>query len=306
MKITFVVPIFNNVETVIPTIKELNEISSKSFSHHEIEIVCVDDGSIDKSWSVLAELSEKHSKTLKAIKLSRNFGQLAATLCGYQHATGDVVITISADLQDPISIVPKLVEAYEEGNEVVIAFREQRHDGFARKVTSGIAYRLAARDNSGFPKGGFDFTLLSRRALDNILKFDGRHRFLQSDILFLGFKRKFIPYTRNKALNNKSGYTFAKRIKVFLDLMLDSSYSLIKSITRLGMLIGLLGILFALYLVVIKLFSQNVIPGWTFIVVSILVNSGVIIFILGLIAEYQWRIYDQLRSKPMYIVERIL
>lgn len=240
---------------------------------------------------------------MKIIKLSRNFGQLAATLCGYEKSTGDAVITISADLQDPITLVPEMVKQFESGSDVVIANRIERHDGLGRKLTSAIAYRLAGRDNAGFPKGGFDFTLMSRRAIDIIVKFEGRHRFLQSDVLYLGLRRSYIPYTRLRATGNKSGYTFSGRLKVFIDLLVDSSYSLIQGITRLGFVIGSGGILFAIYLVLVRVLSTNTIPGWTFIVVAILINSGIIIFILGLLAEYQWRIYDQLRSKPLYIVE---
>jgi glycosyltransferase involved in cell wall biosynthesis len=306
MKISFVLPVFNNEETIAAAVGEIMDLSMNQISMHQIEIICIDDGSTDNSWEILTDLSKKNLGIVRSLKLSRNFGQLAATLCGYKHAIGDAVITISADLQDPLSLVPSLIKEYEDGNEVVIAFRVERHDGFLRKFTSGIAYRLAGKDDSGFPKGGFDYTLLGRRAIDKILTFEGRHRFLQSDILYVGFKRKYLPYTRNKAHEGKSGYTFSKRIKIFVDLMLDSSYSLIKSITRLGMFIGLIGFLCALYLVFVKLFSTDSVPGWTFIVVSILVNSGIIIFILGLLAEYQWRIYDQLRTKPLYIVDEIL
>jgi dolichol-phosphate mannosyltransferase len=306
MKISFVLPVFNNEETIAAAVDEIMDLSMNQISMHQIEIICIDDGSRDNSWKILTELFEKNLGIVRSLKLSRNFGQLAATLCGYKHATGDVVITISADLQDPLSLVPSLIQEYEGGNEIVIAYRAERHDGFFRRFTSSIAYRLAAKDDSGFPKGGFDYTLLGRRAIDKILTFEGRHRFLQSDILYLGFNRKYLPYTRIKAHEGKSGYTFANRIKVFVDLMLDSSYSLIKSITRLGMFIGLIGFLFAFYLVFVKLFSTDSVPGWTFIVVSILVNSGIIIFILGLLAEYQWRIYDQLRTKPLYIIDEIL
>lgn len=306
MKISFVLPVFNNEATIATSIHEIIQLSKSSLEKYEVEIVCVDDGSTDDSWDLLTKLAKTNPTILKAVKLSRNFGQLAATICGYKNATGDVVITISADLQDPISLAPKLVEGYESGNDVVIAYRAERHDGFPRKITSGIAYRLAGRDNSGFPKGGFDYTLLSKKAIVQILTFEGRHRFLQADILYVGMKKTYVPYTRSQAPGKKSGYTLSKRIKVFVDLMLDSSYSLIKSITRLGMFIGLFGIFLAIYLIVAKIFSTNSVPGWTFIVVSILVNSGIIIFILGLIAEYQWRIYDQLRSKPLFIVDEIL
>jgi dolichol-phosphate mannosyltransferase len=306
IKISFVLPVFNNNQTIAKSVEDIIELSGTSLKRYDFEIVCVDDGSTDASWAELVKLQKLYPTVLKAVKLSRNFGQLAATVCGYKHASGDAVITISADLQDPISLAPTLLQEFEKGKDVVIAFRAERHDGLARKITSGIAYRLAGRDDSGFPKGGFDYTLLSRKAVDQVLTFDGRHRFLQSDILYIGMNRTYVPYTRNQAPEKKSGYTFSKRVKVFVDLMLDSSYSLIKAITRLGMFIGLLGFLFALYLVVVKIFSTNVIPGWTFIVVSILVNSGIVIFILGLIAEYQWRIYDQLRSKPLFIIDEIL
>ena len=144
---------------------------------------------------------------------------------------------------------------------------------------------------------------MSRRAVDRLLTFEGRHRFLQSDILYLGFNRCYIPYTRLQPKNNSSGYTFGKRLKVFIDLLLDSSYRLIQLISRTGLLISFLGIAFAIYTAVQKLRNDVSIPGWTFLVVIILVNSGIILTTLGVIAEYQWRIYDQLRQKPLHIIK---
>jgi polyisoprenyl-phosphate glycosyltransferase len=303
VKISFVIPVFNNGQTIRQSIDEIIMLTQSSLAMHQIELICVDDGSTDDSWDQIISANRENPERVIGVKLSKNFGQLAATLCGYEKTSGDAVVTISADLQDPISLVPDMVSQFESGSDVVIAHRAERHDGLGRKLSSGLAYNLAGRDNAGFPKGGFDYTLLSKKAVSILLKFEGRHRFLQSDVLYLGLKRSYIPYARMRAHGNKSGYTFSKRIKVFIDLLVDSSYSLIQGITKLGFLIGGAGILFAIYLTIIRFFSTNAIPGWTFIVVAILINSGLIIFILGLLAEYQWRIYDQLRSKPLYIID---
>jgi len=300
--VSYVIPVFNNSTTIRETVEEIIKHFHQSFQHLDLEIICINDGSSDDSRQVL-ELLESEYKSVRAINLSRNFGQLAATLCGLEHVNGDATIVLSADLQDPIEVSTEMIVNWEKGSEIVIAYRTKRNDGLFRSLTSRVAYFFAKRENPLMPSGGFDYYLLSSTATKALLEFSGRFRFLQSDILYLGYKLDFLPYTRRQSPNRKSGYTFFTRLEIFMDLILDSSYGLIKLISRIGVSISFLGIIGALLLVINRYTSENDYPGWTSLSVIILVTSGLIIFILGLIAEYLWRIYDQLRKKPLYLID---
>lgn len=307
MLISIVIPVFNNEATLVETYKQICELVQQSNEAWEVETIFIDDGSSDNSWNRICQLREQNLPvTVKALRLSKNFGQLAATLCGYEETSGEAIVTLSADLQDPIDLIQKMVEQYKDGKEVVIAYREKREDSWLWRLSSAIAYLIASKSNKDFPKGGFDYTLMSRRVILEILKFRGRHRFLQSDQLYVGFKRALIPYTRRESQNRKSGYNLSKRFKVFTDLIIDSSYWVIQLMSRLGLIVALGGIGLALWLTAQKILYDKFIEGWAFLAVVTLVNSGLIMTFLGVISEYQWRIYDEIRSKPLFIVQEKL
>jgi glycosyltransferase involved in cell wall biosynthesis len=307
MLISIVIPVFNNEVTLVETYKQICELVQSSDKAMEVEAVFIDDGSSDDSWRMICQLKEKNFPVpIKAVRLSKNFGQLAATLCGYEETSGEAIVTLSADLQDPIELIPKMIEQFKEGNEVVIAYREKREDSWLWKSSSAIAYLIASKSNKDFPKGGFDYTLVSRRAILEILKFRGRHRFLQSDQLYVGFKRALIPYTRRESQNKKSGYNLSKRFKVFTDLIIDSSYWIIQLMSRIGLVVAFGGIVLAIWLTSQKIFYDKFIEGWAFLAVVTLVNTGLIMIFLGIISEYQWRIYDEIRSKPLFVVQERL
>jgi glycosyltransferase involved in cell wall biosynthesis len=300
--VSYVIPVFNNASTIRETVEEITRQFHQSFKDLQLEIICINDGSTDLSRHVLDQLASKNN-AVRTFSLSRNFGQLAATLCGLERARGDAVIVLSADLQDPIEVSMEMIANWKKGSEIVIAYRTKRNDGLFRTFTSRVAYFFAKREHPLMPSGGFDYYLLSSIATKALLQFSGRFRFLQSDILYLGYKLEFLPYTRRQSPNGKSGYNFFTRLEVFMDLILDSSYGLIKLISRIGVSVSFLGVIAAFILVANKYNSDTTYPGWTSLSVMILIMSGLIIFILGLITEYLWRIYDELRKKPIYLID---
>lgn len=304
--ISVVVPVYQNRETVGETCLRVLQVREQSFPHLDIEVVFVDDGAQDGSWEELERIQVENPDHVSLVKLSRNFGQVSAILAGYEAAHGDAVITISADLQDPVSVMAQMVSHWEKGQEIVIAHRESRDDDVAATFFSRIAYGFARRANPRIPVGGFDYLLLSRRATGLITSFSGRHRFFQGDVLWLGLPTTFIPYARECRKHGKSGWTFAKKFKYFTDLILDSSYLPIRLMSSLGFLTASAGLLYALVIVVAWFRSQTPFAGWAPLMVTLLIVGGLIMMMLGIIGEYVWRIYDDVKERPLYIVERQL
>lgn len=304
--ISVVVPVYQNRETVGETCRRVLQARAQSFPHLDVEIVFVDDGSPDGSWGELERVRADYPDHVCLVKLSRNFGQVSAILAGYEAAQGDAVITLSADLQDPVEVMAQMISHWEKGQEIVIAHRVSRDDDATATLFSRIAYGFARRANPRIPAGGFDYLLLSRRAAELMRSFNGQHRFFQGDVLWLGLPTTLIPYARERRKHGKSGWTFAKKFKYFTDLILDSSYLPIRLMSSLGFLTASAGLLYALVIVVAWFRGQTPFTGWAPIMVTILIVGGLIMMMLGIIGEYLWRIYDDIKKRPLYIVEQQL
>lgn len=301
--ISVVIPVFGNSGSIDETCRQILEVRGESFPHLDIEVVFVDDGSKDGSWKELERVKADNPRQVSLLKLSRNFGQISAILAGYEAARGDAIITVSADLQDPIALMARMVSFWEGGQEIVIANRESRNDDVTPTYFSKIAYYFARRANPLIPKGGFDYLLLSRRATTILRSFKGRHRFFQGDVLWVGLPTTFIPYVREKRKHGKSGWTFAKKFKYFTDLMLDSSYFPIRAMSGFGFLTASAGILYAIVIVIAWFRGETPFEGWAPIMITLLVIGGLIMMMLGMIGEYLWRIYDDVKQRPLFIVE---
>ena len=221
-KISIVIPVYNN-EGSLPILFDgiLNQFGPEEQQY--LEIIFVDDGSTDDSWSYINKIKSENPKIIVAIKLSRNFGQLAAMIAGWESASGDAVINISADLQDPPELIGLLINEWFNGSDLVIGIRENRKDKMTSSISSALANKIIKKSYPDMPDTWFDYTLMSRRVLDVVTSMEGRFRFSQGDMLYAGFKRSYVPYTRAKRPFGKSGYKFWTRVKNFTDSVLDSS-----------------------------------------------------------------------------------
>ena len=300
--VSVVVPVYQNAQSLPGTMQRILEVRD-AVPHVDVEICFVDDGSTDESWTVLEGLRAEHPDVVTLLRLSRNFGQVNAILAGLGSAQGDAIIVISADLQDPADLMTTMIDRWSEGAEIVIAHRVERDDDGASKVFSRMAYSVARRAHPTMPEGGFDYMLLSRRAVELLSSFSSRHRFLQGDILWLGLPTVFLPYARQRRQHGKSTWTFRRKFKYFTDLLLDSSFAPIQVMSRLGFLISIAGLLYAAVIVVARVTNQTPAPGWAPIMVTLLVLGGLIMVMLGIIGEYLWRIYDDVKGRPLFIVE---
>ena len=301
MKISFVVPVYHNEGALTKTHEKIRAVFASDLTQHNYEIVFVDDGSKDNSLKEILQLKEQ-DPNIKALSFTRNFGQMSAMLAGFKEASGDAVINISADLQDPVELIPKMVEKWREGAEIVICYRTDRADSFSAKLFSKLAYAAIRMSLPQIPPGGFDFVLMDRKVMDAFNAIDVRHRFFQGDLLWTGYRTCFIPYVRLKRTIGKSQYNFAKKLNNFLDAILDASYLPIRFISMMGLLTCFLGILYSITIVYAWMKGETPFQGWAPIMLVILLIGGMIMLMLGVIGEYVWRINEEVRKRPNYVI----
>jgi dolichol-phosphate mannosyltransferase len=307
-EVSIVLPVYFNQENLPGTVASLKADVIDANPQLRFELVFVDDGSGDKSLDVLLELQRQHPGLLRVIKLTRNFGQVSAQWCGFSHARGGLVVTMSADGQDPARLVNDMLAAHlKEGYEVVICTREERDESAYRVVTSRIFYWLMRRLSfSNMPQGGFDFHSMTRRALDVLLGNREAHPFLQGQVLWMGFTPKMIPYRREAREGGKSRWTFAKKLTYLIDGVLSYSYAPLRMMSLIGLFFACCGFLYAVLIAIFRL--TGVLPRLGLInplMVVVLVMGGTQMLMLGIIGEYIWRTLAQSRDRPLYIVDRV-
>jgi dolichol-phosphate mannosyltransferase len=299
--ISFVIPVYRNEGSILPTFNKIKELFLETKLKYQF--IFINDGSDDNSLNELQSVFLSDKANVKVISFSRNFGQVPAVIAGFKEASGDAVIMMSADLQEPIELIGQMIQKWETGSEIVICNRIDREDSYLANITSSFFYKLMKSVNPKMPRGGFDFLLLDRKALDVFNSIDERNRFIQGDFLWLGFALTFIPYKRLKRSIGKSQWTLKKKIKYFIDGFLTTSYTPIRIMSLMGLITAFGGFLYALVILYYKLFKDLPFDGWAPIMILILIIGGLIMFLLGIIGEYIWRTYDETRKRPIYIIK---
>src|SRR3989339_435904 len=261
MKISFVIAVYRNQGSIHKTYEKIKSVFIHFLKKYEYEIVFVDDGSDDDSLKEILSLRKGDPK-VKAISFTRNFGQMAAMLAGLKETTGNATINISADLQDPIEMIPQMVKKWREGSEIVVCFRVGRADSFVSKFFSRFAYGILKLSFPQLPSGGFDYVLIDRKPLDQYNAINVRNRSFQGDLLWSGYRTCFIPYYRLKRTIGQSQYNFAKKLKNFLDALLDASYMPIRFISLIGFITSIIGAMYSLTIVYAWIFRKTPFTGW--------------------------------------------
>lgn len=299
-KLSIVVPVYYN-EKNLPVTYAL--LASEVFPHlPDYELILVDDGSKDNSYQEALKLREQDNN-VKVIKLSRNFGQHVAIYAGLAHMSGDCVIVISADMQDPPRLILQLFEKYLEGNKVVLAVRQGREESLGQRLFSKWYYQLMKRYAlKDMPLGGFDCFLADKQVVEVLTKVEEKNTSLFAQILWLGFKRAEVYYTRQSRSVGTSRWTLSKKIKLAMDSLLAFSYRPIQLISVIGVIDCILSLAYAVYIISQKLlFGAN--AGWPSLMVAIMFTSGVQMLTLGIIGEYLWRNFDESRRRPLYVLD---
>ena len=270
-----------------------------NFPDDDYELIFVNDGSKDGSLKELKALRAKNPK-LKVISFSRNFGQMAAILAGWKYAQGDLVINMAADLQDPPEQCVKMIHEWKKGSEIVISYRQSHVTSFRKKVTSRLFYKLLLPN---VPPGGFDFALLDKKVMQYINQLKERNRFYQYDILWAGYNVKFIPYDKVERTIGKSQYNFFKRFNNFYSAFLNVSYLPLRFLTVAGLLVAFSGLIYTISIVYAYFVNQTPFEGWAPLMILLLFLGGGIMLMLGILGEYIWRILDEIKERPHYLVQ---
>ena len=266
------------------------------------ELVVVDDGSRDATPRILAELAAADER-VKVVTLSRNFGHQPALTAGLEHARGDAVAMIDADLQDPPELIADMIERWREGADVVYAVRESREGETRMKLyTAHVFYRLMARlAKIDLPVDSGDFRLMDRRALDALLAMPERSRFLRGMTVWIGFTQTAVTYQRAPRAAGETKFTLRRMLRFSFDAIASFSYFPLQLATLVGFAISLFAFL-AIPLTIVARYSDIFVPGISSTLVVILLLGGMQLMTLGVIGEYVGRIYDEVKRRPLYVV----
>ncbi len=305
---SIVIPVYFNEGSLHSTMEAIHaEVVAKNpdLTH---EVIFVDDGSGDNSFSELIEIHKKYPGEVRVIKLTRNFGQPSARLAGLAHARGRCLISTAADEQNPTALMNSMLSAhFDEHYEVVICVRTHRDESWYRTLTSRFFFSLMRRLSfPNMPVEGFDYVLLGRKAIDAILRNQEAHAYFQGQILWSGFEPKFLEYRRLERRVGRSRWTFGKKITLLVDGTLGYSFLPIRLMSLVGIGISFLAFAYAAFVIFRKLYWGTKVLGWATLTIAILGIGGVQILMLGIIGEYLWRSLAQSRNRDAYVVEQIL
>jgi dolichol-phosphate mannosyltransferase len=268
----------------------------------DFEFLFIDDGSSDDTYGALMKLADKDNR-VRILRLSRNFGSFPAISAGLYHSAGDAIICMASDLQDPPSLIAKLVESWQAGNDIVWAAIGERGDSYFQKFFSGLFYstirRIALRN---MPPNGMNVGLFSRRVIDIYNALPERDSIPFFTILKLGFSQEQISYDRQARRAGTSGWSFWARIRSAVDVVVTFSYAPVRLISTVGFLAAVIGLIYAMVIIVQSILFGGVVSGWSSLMVVLLLVSGIQMVTLGFIAEYLWRQSKQVRREPRYIV----
>lgn len=298
---SFVIPIYNEIES-LPTLYE-RMIAILTQIQEPAEIVLVDDGSKDGSYEWLVRLHEKDPR-FKPLSLSRNFGHQVAITAGMEHVVGKCAIIMDADLQDPPEVVLEMIGKWKEGFQVVYGVRKNREkETFFKKATAALFYRfLKSISEIDLPPDVGDFRLVDRQAMLAFLQIKERNRYVRGLFSWIGFKQVAVPYIRHGRKAGETKYPFKKMVKLAKDGIFSFSSSPLKLALKLGLFIATLAFLVGLWALFLKLSGRYTVTGWTSLAVIIAFLGGAQLMFLGIVGEYIYRIYEEVRGRPLYYI----
>ena len=295
-----VVPIYNEQETLPELARRLLRVMDSLPAPYEV--LLVNDGSKDRSLEILRGLVEAHDR-VRVISFSRNFGHQAALYAGLCRAKGRAVILMDGDLQDPPEVIPRLIDRWQEGHEVVYAVRRHRKEGLAKRVAYAVYYRLLHRmAYVSIPLDAGDFSLMDRRVVDLLRRMPERNKFLRGLRSWVGFSQSSVEYERDARFAGEAKYTTAKLFRLAFDGLVSYSYAPLRVSYLFGLLISIFSFVLGGIYFAQKLFTDRSIPqGFTTLAILILLLGGIQLLVVGLMGEYIGRIYDEVKRRPEYV-----
>lgn len=308
-KLSLVIPVYNEeviIEELYRRVKKVCE-EIKEREGIDYEVIIVNDGSKDRTGELLEKLVEKDEKFV-VIEFSRNFGHQIAITAGIDYSTGDVVVVMDGDLQDPPEFILDMLEMYKRGYDVVYAVRKKRKgEGIFKKLTAKLFYRfLKMITRLDIPLDTGDFRLMDRKVVEVLKEIREKHRFVRGLVSWVGFKQVGLEYERDPRYAGKTKYTLGKMLRLALDGITGFSFFPLRIATflgTLGLILSIVGVFWVLY---VKFFTGTAIKGWTSTMLVVLVLASIQLLILGIYGEYIGRIYEEVLNRPLYVIKRVI
>lgn len=306
--LTIVVPCYNEEEVLPETMERLHVVIEnlriKNLVSEHSHIVFVDDGSKDKTWSIIESASQSHGH-FQGLKLSRNRGHQNAVLAGLLKSSGDIIITIDADLQDDLDAIEKMVVANSNGADIVYGVRKARNtDTLFKRNTAEAYYKLLALFGVEIIFNHADYRLMSRRAVESLRAYGEKNVFLRGIIPQLGYPTAIVYYNRSERFAGESKYPLGKMLALAWQGITSFSVTPLRMITVLGFLVFSGSFAFTTWAIGIRVFTDNAVPGWASTVVPIYLLGGIQLLCIGVIGEYLGKIYIETKNRPRYFIER--
>ena len=304
--VSIVIPMYYEEEVARECYEKVSNVLKSLKDKYDYEIIFVNDGSKDKTLEILENIA-KDDKKAKIISFSRNFGHQAAVTAGLKEVSGDAIVIIDADLQDPPELIPQMLELWEQGNEVIYGKRKTRKGESAFKLlTAKMFYKtLNALSDVEIPKDTGDFRLVDRKVVDVINSLPEHNKFLRGLFSWVGFKQEAYEYERQERYAGKTKYPLKKMLKLASDGIISFSTKPLKLVGALGIVSIVISIVLLIYALISYIFKLNQLSaGWTSIIVAVTFFAGVQLLSLWIISEYIGRIYDESKGRPQYIVDK--
>lgn len=305
MKVSLIVPVFNEEQSIELFYQAVRQ--EPSLSRFQIEIVFINDGSTDRTLVLASEIA-RHDSDVLLINFSRNFGKEPALFAGLEHATGDAVIPMDVDLQDPISVISRLIEEWINGADVVLAKRRDRSaDGYFKRHFAGMFYHLLNRiASTRIEENVGDFRLMDRKVVDVIKSLPEQQLFMKGVLSWAGFNTRVIEYDRAARAAGKSKFNIWKLWNLALEGITSFSTVPLRVWSYIGGAISLMAVVYAVYLVLDKILFGNDVPGYPSLMTAILFLGGVQLVGIGILGEYIGRIYMESKHRPRYVIKDII
>jgi dolichol-phosphate mannosyltransferase len=304
--LSLVIPCYNEEEVIHETLKRLKAFCAEVVNL-DVELIFVDDGSIDRTRQIIKDYAAEDSQ-IRLIGFARNFGHQIAVTAGIDAACGDAVVLIDADLQDPPEVVHEMIAKWREGYNVVYGTRTDRPGESKFKLaTARSFYRILNKlSDVPIPLDTGDFRLMSRNVVDTLRSMPERDRFVRGMVSWVGFKQTALPYKRARRFAGESKYPLSKMLRFATDGILSFSTKPLQMSVGLGMLSAILSLAGIFYALGLRLFTNIWVEGWTALMIAVLFLGGVQLICVGILGEYIGRIYNEVKQRPLYVVQEYL
>ena len=301
-----VIPVYNEEEVVNECYSRIKKVMDST--NEKYEVIFVNDGSKDNTRQMLKEICRVDGN-VKLIDFSRNFGHQSAITAGMNYSIGQAVVVIDADLQDPPEVILRMLEKWREGYQVVYGKRLKREgESIFKKATAKVFYRILARlTEFDIPVDAGDFRLIDRKVCDALNKMDEKNRYVRGIISWLGFNTTYVEFVREKRYAGKTKYPLRKMLKFATDAVVSFSYKPLRITSYLGMMLSGVSFIYLIITLFLKLFNViDTVQGWMSVVAISLFFNGIVLLVLGIMGEYIGRIYDEVKARPLYVVNEFV